>query len=116
MTDIGRNGKMLMEKLGIKSLLSKLRRIHPSHHKKKSLIIRQIATILDNWINRHDMRDEKNFLALAMVLESISREDYYAYTELIKITRYPRIYRQAVNHIKWARLHRKLGGMVSIDL
>ena len=107
---------MMLEKLGIRSLLNKLRRIHPSHHQRRSIIIRQMVTILDNWIARNDITNQENLMALASVLELISREDYYVYTELIKITRYPQVYRRAVNFMKWARLHKRLGGVLPAKL
>lgn len=96
---------------GIDMLLAKLKRIHPSHHAKKNMIINQIVAILDNWISKHYSPQRKDRLViLAETLDKISKQDYYVYSELLKRTRHPRIYQQAINYLHWARLHKRLGG------
>lgn len=95
---------------GIDSLLSKLRGIHPSHHKKKEFIIRQIVVVLDNWVKKNDGKKKESIVILAKALDKISKQDFYVYEEVIKRTKHPRIFQQAVNYLKWARLHVRMGG------
>jgi len=100
---------------GVRTLISKLDGIHPSHHSRRRAILRQIVIVIDNWIRKNGT-GERSIIVLAKVLDNISRNHYYAYAEMLKMTRYPKVYQQAINHLRWARLHKKMGGVLSFDV
>lgn len=106
---------MLIEELKIDQLLTKLRRTHPSAHREREPIIVQMVTLIDNWISRSDLNSEANLFALAQALEFINQQDRYAYEEMRQRTKYPKTYERAVNYMKWAQLHKKLGGKLSLE-
>ena len=100
---------------GVKTLIHKLDSIHPSHHSRRRAILKQIVIVIDNWIRKNGT-GERSIIVLAKVLANISRYHYYAYAEMLKMTKYPRVYQQAVNHLRWARLHKKMGGVLTYDV
>ncbi|MCR8433438.1 MAG: hypothetical protein NDP13_03460 [Crenarchaeota archaeon] len=106
---------MLIELLKIDQFLTKLKRTHPSNHKERAPIIKQMTTVVDNWISRNNLDSEENLFALAQALEYIDQHDRYAYEEMRQITKYPKIYERAINYMKWAQLHKRLGGKLPVE-
>ena len=100
---------------GVDMLIKKLSNLHPSHHKARAAILRQIVIVIDNWIRKNGTNEE-SIIIIAKTLDRINRNYYYAYTEMLKITRFPKVYQQAINHLRWARLHKKMGGKFAYEV
>ena len=96
-------------------LLRKLQNLHPSHHSARRGILRQIVIVIDNWIRKNGT-SEQSMIIVAKTLDKINRHFYYAYSEILKMTKYPKVYQQALNHLRWARLHKKLGGKLPFEV
>jgi len=106
---------MVSEIPGVDVLIQKLSGIHPSHHAARKAILKQIVIVIDNWIRKNGT-GERSIIIIAKALDKINRNYYYAYSEMLKITKYPKIYQQAINHLRWARLHKKMGGVLSYEV
>lgn len=100
---------------GVDMLIRKLEHLHPSHHAARRNILRQIVVVIDNWIRKNGTSEEC-IIIIAKTLDKINRRFYYAFSEILKMTKFPCIYHQAINHLRWARLHKKMGGNVPFDL
>ncbi|MEX0568190.1 MAG: hypothetical protein Q6363_003400 [Candidatus Njordarchaeota archaeon] len=100
---------------GIDILIRKLEHLHPSHHAARGSILKQIVIVIDNWIRKNGT-SEQCIIIIAKTLDKINRRFYYAFSEMLKMTKYPRIYQQAINHLRWARLHKKMGGALAFDI
>ena len=100
---------------GVDVLIQKLTNIHPSLHAAKASILRRLVIVIDNWIRKNGT-DKQSIIIIAKTLDKISRIHFSAYTEMLKMTRFPKIYQQAINHLHWARLHKRLGGKLSFDV
>lgn len=100
---------------GVDILIGKLDNLHPSHHSARRSILRRIVIVIDNWIRKNGT-DEESIITLAKVLDKINRNHYYAYAEMLKITKFPKVYQQAVNHLRWARLHKRMGGSLRYNV